>query len=361
MLPGAHSVHRGAEVAFESVATELAALGENVTVFGSGPDRPDRPYGYRQSGLIPRERFEHFPNPPPFRTNYIYEEATWTAGMLRHYRSADFDVTVTCSYPFVNWLATRWPPLARSRPAHVFVTQNGDHPALRQGREYRWFDCDGLVCTNPLYYERQKTTWRCALLPNGIDPDRFRPGPGQRARFGIPEDVPVVLLVSALVETKRVLEVMEAVASIPDAHLVVAGDGPLREQFDRAGETLMPGRALRMVVPSDQMPDLYRSADVVLHPALFESFGNVYVEAMATGIPLVAHDSVGTRWIVGDDPGLVDTTDPSRVREALQDALGRDQAALLRRAEKVYGRFAWRTIATGYREFFEEVVVERNR
>jgi glycosyltransferase involved in cell wall biosynthesis len=361
MLPGAHSVNRGAEVAFESVATELAQLGEQVTLFGSGPDRSDRPYRYRRSGLIRRERFERFPNPPPFRTNYIYEELTWTAGVLRHYRPSDFDVTVTCSFPFVNWLATRWPPRRRSRPAHVFVTQNGDHPARRLGREYRSFRCDGVVCTNPLYYERQQPMWPCALLPNGIDPDRFRPGPHQRERFGIPADVPVVLMVSALVDTKRVLDVMEPVARIPDAHLVVAGDGPLRDRFDRAAEELMPGRARRLVVPSDQMPDLYRSADVVLHPALFESFGNAYVEAMATGIPLVAHDFAGTRWIVGDDQGLVDTTDPNQVEAALRAALRPDRSALLRRAAEAHDRFAWRTIAAGYRDFFARVIAEGDR
>ena len=74
-------------------------------------------------------------------------------------RPADFDLTVTCSYPFVNWLLR-----ARrrgGRPAHVFVTQNGDWPAQRVNAEYRWFDCDGLVCTNPEYFERHRAAWPC--------------------------------------------------------------------------------------------------------------------------------------------------------------------------------------------------------
>ena len=83
---------------------------------------------------------------------------------------------------------------------------------------------------------------------------------------------------------------------------------------------------------------------------------------MASGVPLVAHDYPGTRWIVGDDdPGLVDTTDQSRVRDALLEALRRDESAQMRRAAEVRDRFAWRTIAAGYRDFFEEVVVERDR
>jgi glycosyltransferase involved in cell wall biosynthesis len=356
LLPGIHSVDRGAEVAFQSVASAIAEAGaDEVTVFGSGPDRPDRRYSYRRVPLIRRQRFEHFPTIPPFRSNYVYEEATWTVAALRWYRSSDYDVTVSCSFPFVNWLATRWPP-ARTRPAHVFVTQNGDHPALAKDREYRSFRCDGLVCTNPVYFERQRDVWRSELIPNGIDPVCFSPGPPERSRFGLPEDAPVVLIVGALIESKRVLEGLAAVAAIPGAHLVVAGDGPLRDQFDATGAQLMPGRYRRLVVPSDTMPALYRSADVVLHPSLFESFGNVYIEAMAIGLPVVAHDSVVTRWILRDDPGLVDTTDPAQMTGAVTAALARDRGESLRRVGEVHERFAWSTIAQQYREFFRDLV-----
>src|SRR4029077_19427559 len=123
--------------------------------------------------------------------------------------------------------------------------------------------------------------------------------------FGLPEKGVIVLMVSALVESKRVLEGMRVVARIPDAMLVVAGDGPLRDQFDALGNELMPGRFRRLLLPSEQMPDLYRSADAFLHPTLHESFGNVYVEAMAVGLPVVAHDYEVTRWIFGDHPNLV--------------------------------------------------------
>jgi glycosyltransferase involved in cell wall biosynthesis len=275
------------------------------------------------------------------------------ANHVLHGRPRDSDVTVTCSYPFVNWMLTRWPPF-RQRPAHVFVTQNGDHPAVSARREYRLFRCDGLICTNPIYFGRNRERWPSALVPNGIDPDRFRPGPPERAALGLP-DGPIVLMVSALVESKRVLEGMRAVARIPDATLVVAGDGPLRDRFDQLGDELMPGRHRRMTLPADRMPDLYRSADVLLHPTLLESFGNVYIEAMSVGLPVVAHDSGVTRWIMGDGSGLVDTTDEEALTDAVEAALkdGRDLA--LAAAPAVSQRFAWSSIARQYREFFVDV------
>jgi glycosyltransferase involved in cell wall biosynthesis len=251
-------------------------------------------------------------------------------------------------------MLTRWPPF-RHKPAHVFVTQNGDWPAYSDTLEYRFFRCDGLVCTNPQYYERNKTRWPSVLLPNGIDPQRFFPGPSARARFGLPETGMIVLMASALVESKRVLEGMRAVARIPSANLVVAGDGPLRAQFDALGSELMPGRFRRLTLPADQMPDLYRSVDVFLHPSFHESFGNVYVEAMAVGIPVVAHDYEVTRWIFGGHANLVNASDEAALVAAIGLAAGSGRADAAARVAVAVDRFAWSNIARKYREFFVAV------
>lgn len=359
LLPGLHRVHRGAEVAFVAIATEIAKLGrDEVTVVGSGAPKPDTPYQFDHCDAIPRERFEKYPKLPPFRSEYIYEEASWVINYLMRHRTLDADVTVTCSYPFVNWMLTRW-PARRQRPVHIFVTQNGDWPAYSDKLEYRLFRCDGLVCTNPEYYERNKGRWQSILIPNGIDPQRFCPGPGARSRFGLPDTGPIVLMVSALIDSKRVLDGLRAVAHIPDATLVVAGDGPLREQFDQLGSELMPGRFRRITLPAEQMPDLYRSADVFLHPTFYESFGNVYVEAMAVGLPVVVHDYAVTRWIFGDRPGLVDASDGVCLTAAVERAIKtkRDPNWSIVAAE----RFAWSNIAQQYRQFFAEAIRRRRR
>lgn len=356
LLPGLHRVPRGAEVAFESIATEIAKLGlDEVTLIGSGQPIPGRPYKFRHSGLIPRERFERFPRFPPFRSEYNCEEATWVLKYITRYRPSEADVTVTCSYPFVNWMLTRWPPLVQ-KPAHVFVTQNGDWPAYSDKNEYARFRCDGLVCINPDYYHRNKDRWPSVLIPNGIDPLKFSPGGSTRARFGLSESDPVVLMVSALVESKRVLEGLRAVSRIPGANLIVAGDGPLRDHYDSLGNQLMPGRFRRLTLPLEQMPDLYRSADVMLHPTFHELFGNVYAEALATGVPVVAHDYPVTRWIFGDDyPGLIDAADETAMTKAISDAIRDGRQDALSRAKDAAVRFSWTSIARQYREFFAAI------
>lgn len=69
------------------------------------------------------------------------------------------------------------------------------------------------------------------------------------------------------------------------------------------------------------MPDLYRAADVLLHMSQDEPFGNVYVEALATGLPIVAHSTLVTQWILEDQAILVDTCDRANVVVALRQAL----------------------------------------
>jgi glycosyltransferase involved in cell wall biosynthesis len=353
-LPGLHRYNRGAEIAFISVARELAKAGETVTLIGSGPERVGAPYRYLRAASIARERFERFPWFPPLRSEYAYEELTFVPGLLRRYRPADYDITLTCGYPFTNWLLRR-PVWRGSRPAHVFVTQNGDWPAYARNSEYRYFGCDGLVCTNPDFLERNRNRWRCALIPNGVDCDRFRPGSPQRQAFGLPANRLIVLMVSALIASKRIAAGIAAVSRLPEAHLVVAGDGPLRGEIDALAAELLAGRYLRMTVAPEQMPALYQSADVFLHMSKDEAFGNIYLEALACGLPVVGHDSPRLRWIVGDDEFLVDTDEEAAVAEAIRRA--RDTAPERRQHRLAKAAaFSWSKIGEMYRRFLDDIV-----
>ena len=354
-LPGLHRCDRGAEIAFLSIAEELAASGEEVTLIGSGPKRDGAPYAYLHAPSVDRSRFEKFPKIPFLRHEYAWEELTFAPALLARYRPGDYDVTVTCSYPFTNWILRR-PAMGAAKPRHVFVTQNGDWPPQQSGAEFRYFGCDGLVCTNPDYFERNKARWNCSLIPNGVDIRRFCPGPPQREVFGLPEGKTIVLMVSALIDSKRIDAGIAAVSRMPDAHLVVAGAGPLRQQLvDRAAQALR-GRLTLLTVPAARMADLYRSADVFLHLSLEEAFGNVFIEALACGLPVVGHDTPRLRWIVGEEGFLADTQDPSALTGAIVEAAN----AAPRRREFRVGRaalFSWTRVGAMYREFLHDIVV----
>jgi glycosyltransferase involved in cell wall biosynthesis len=353
-LPGLHRVNRGAEVAFESTAHELARSGGfDVTLLGSGAPRAERAYRYLAAPCVPRERFERWPSLPVLRSDCHYEELTFLPGFLGRFSPRRYDLVVTCSYPFLNW-AIR---LRRGAggPAHVFVTQNGDWPLQRRNSEYRWFSCDAVVCTNPDYLDAHGGSWPSRLIGNGVDVERFHPGAAERERFGLAAGVPLVLMVSALIPEKRVLEGIHCVARTPGAHLAVAGDGPLRDEVDRTGREALGSRYRRLRLAQHEMPALYRSADALLHMSLDEPYGNVYLEALATGLPVVAHDRRVSRWILEEHAEYADTRDAGAVAAALGRALGTPgpRRAAVARAQQ---RHAWPAVAREYADFFRELV-----
>lgn len=344
-LSGFHRHDRGAEVALLAIADALARGGDEVTVFGAGQPRAEEAYTFCHVPAIDREHFERWPVFPPFRNETVWEDASFATALLASYRPADFDAVITCAFPFTHLALRR--PVRGPRPLQVFVTQNGDWPATANRSEYRLFACDGLVCTNPDFFESNRARWTSALIPNGIDPARFGGSDVDRAQFGLPPGGPVVLMVSALIESKRVCDGIRAVSRQPGAHLVVAGDGPLRSEVEALAADLLPGRFTRLTLDAGRMPLLYRAADTFLHMSLLESFGNVFVEALASGLPVVGHDTARLRWIVGEGEPLCDTEDSAALEAALSNALSRGRGAADTRIE----RFNWPVIAAEYRRF----------
>jgi glycosyltransferase involved in cell wall biosynthesis len=353
VLPGLHRVNRGAEVAFEAIAKELAKRPDvEVTLFGSGNAKGNEQYKFCHVDNVPRERFEHWAKFPIFRTEYVYEELTFLPELLKSYQPGNFDITLTCSYPFTNWFL-RWRG-GKKRPIHVYVTQNGDYPATSNNYEFRFFDCDGLVCTNPEYWEQNKDRWYCTLIPNGVDPTLFSPRQGDRSLFDLPENVPIVLMVSALIPSKRIVEGIQAVSKLQGFHLVVCGEGAEREHISLLGKKLLPGRFHLKKLPREKMPEIYRTADVFLHMSLDEPSANVYIEALATGLPIVTHNRKVTQWTLGAAGVLVDTLDELQVIEGIKQAvLSNSHENREARRAIVKERFSWAMLADQYHTFFK--------
>jgi len=371
-IPGLHRVNRGAEVVLEEVARRVA-LSTDLTLIGSGQPRPDQPYRFLHAPCIPREKFEKFPKIPYARDHYAWEELSFAPGLLRQYKPHHYDVTVTCGYPWSNWILRRRNKSAGSspkKPAHVFITQNGDWMVQARNAEFKHFSCDGLICTNPEYFERHKNRYPSVLIPNGVDTDRFFPADKNArdvraatlAAFGISDaNAPVVLVVAALIGSKKVPDAVRCAAAIPGVCLIVAGDGEQRDEVDHLGRSLLGERFKRLTVPRKQMPDLYRAANVLLHMSQDEPFGNIYVEALASGLPVVAHDTPVTRWITEGQAHLVDTSDLAAVSHALGRALSEQPGAgVSARRELALRRFSWDSIARQYSDFLHTIARRMN-
>ena len=169
-----------------------------------------------------------------------------------------------------------------------------------------------------------------AVLPNGIDLDRFVPGDrtAARARLDIEPSARVVLYVGRLVAGKGIEELLEAFAEVlattPDAGLAIVGAGPLRIALERQARTLGLGDRVHFAgeVAHDLIPTWMQACDVLTLPSAAEGFPNVIREALACGRPVVATPVGDVPRLVTPDVGrLVPVGDPSALAAALGAAL----------------------------------------
>lgn len=130
-----------------------------------------------------------------------------------------------------------------------------------------------------------------AVVPNGIDVERFTPeGPERDLITG----GPTALFVGRLVEGKRPGDALAAVGDLvadhPDLRLVIAGEGPLRGTLEQrvAEQDLAEHVSFLGHVDYDDMPALYRAADLLVLPSAAEGLPRTMLEALATGTPVVA-------------------------------------------------------------------------
>ena len=173
---------------------------------------------------------------------------------------------------------------------------------------------------------------RVCINPPGIDLDLFRPGDGREARrlLGI-DDAPTVLFVGRIQALKGLDVAVEALETVvhrlPDARMMVVGgpSGPSGEAEYRSIRDLVDRLGLGDAVtwwgvqPHRRIPVFYRAADVLIVPSRSESFGLVAAEAQATGLPVVAANVGGLRYVVrdGESGALVDGWDPTDFAKAL--------------------------------------------
>jgi len=136
--------------------------------------------------------------------------------------------------------------------------------------------------------------------PRGIETDRFHPSKRSaawRTQLGIGEDELVVLHVSRLVREKRLDTLTAALKQITVPHrVVIVGDGPDRGFV----QAQLPHAIFTGFLGGEALTAAYASSDIFFFPSDSESFGNVTLEAMASGLPCVCADATGSRSLVVD-------------------------------------------------------------
>lgn len=363
-------------VAFQ-MASGLADLGHTVEVF--------TPQYYRPEEIKPREAppiLRHAPEVEE-RVDYArrlqpslqYGNAARLAQLKKELDA--FDI-VHLHYPFFGTagLVRRWKRWHPDRPLVITYHMDTRGPGWK-GVIFKLYSrfwmprilwsADCLTASSFDYLEGSEARnvfhaakERWIELPFGVDLERFFPGE---------KDIePTVLFVGVMDAAhyfKGVPVLLNALYLLKKrgkpVQAILVGEGELRGQFEAQAKALGLSDTVRFMggVTDEELPDTYRAADVLALPSLSrsEAFGMVLLEALASGIPVIASNVPGVRNVPKDAGILVPPNDARALAEALERIFSGNLAALKARARAVAEEYYdWRPIVKKLEGVYQSLV-----
>ena len=197
---------------------------------------------------------------------------------------------------------------------------------------------------------------RVGAPPRGVDQGLRQ---ALRARLALPADRPVVLSVGWISRThKRMHYVVEEVAKLPPPRpflmLLGAMDRSSEEIVRLAHARLGPEGFAARSVPYDEVAQYYAAADCFVLASQSEGFGRVFLEALAHGLPVIAHRHPVMHYVLGEHGTLADLSAEGVLARQLRQVLARpaDIRAMRQRWDWVRRRFDWEVLTSEYTRMF---------
>ena len=211
------------------------------------------------------------------------------------------------------------------------------------------------------------------VVRNGVDTDRFtNPAlptrDAARAVLNLPPDAVVVLCVARLSPEKGMNTLLDAAHiarhKTPRLRVVVVGDGPQKSELERAAHSASLGEIVTFLGARNDVPELLRAADLYVQPSLAEGLGLAAMEAMASGLPVVASRVGGLPEVVkenetgllvppGDAPALANALTLLLHDANLREAMGRAGK------ERAVSQFGTARMTEEMRAVYEDVLANR--
>jgi glycosyltransferase involved in cell wall biosynthesis len=208
---------------------------------------------------------------------------------------------------------------------------------------------------------------RIVTIPNGINLRRFTPDNAAaraevRREFGLAEATPLVLFVGNQYRLKGLEFAIRSLAEMNTRAilLVVGGDTPA--SFKRLADELDLTERVIFAGARSDLPRIYPAADALVLPTLYETFALVCLEAMASGLPVLACPVGGIEdYLVHGVNGLHIKRDPADIAAKLDLLLGDSNlgARIKERGLSTAENYAWEKIASQYLNLFDEIIAER--
>jgi len=202
----------------------------------------------------------------------------------------------------------------------------------------------------------------CILVPNGVDTRMFYPTDKE-----VPAESPHIITTSTLIPRNGLDTLIKAFGllldSLGNAMLTIAGDGPLEKELKNLTKTLAIEKSVRFIatVPHHKVPELLQSADLFVRPSIAEGFGVSFIEAMASGVPVIACPTGGVVDLIEDRQTgiLVPPNDPQSLNKAMLDLLGDRElykSIRTKALELVKVKYSWDSIAARVNDVYYSLV-----
>jgi len=259
--------------------------------------------------------------------------------------------------------------MAKSFDKPVVITARGtdlsllaDDPKVRPQIKWAAEQADGLITVCEALKDKLVELGipadKVRVLRNGVDLSLFHPVDRDAARTALGLTGRILVSVGLLIPRKAHDLTISAMPQMPEAQLLIAGDGPERGRLEQQARGLGVESRVHFLgrVPHDRLKELYSAADAMILSSSREGWANVLLESMACGTPVIASDVWGTKEVVTSQAGGV--LMKSRTTDGLVDAYHRLFASLPTRAEtRRYAElFSWDDTTAGQLELFRDVL-----
>ena len=150
-----------------------------------------------------------------------------------------------------------------------------------------------------------------------------------RKHWRIPENVPLLINIGRLARQKNQAILLEALLHLPKAHLVIGGDGELKETLQKQVIKLQLQKRVHLLgeIEPQDVWKLLSISNVFVFPSIYESMGLAIVEAMSSGLPVIASDIPAIRETMGDAGILVPADSGKEIAKAVQKILDSPELA----------------------------------
>lgn len=340
-------VHRGAERSVSELALKLSQKHKVVVIQGKKENKSYQTYVV-DIHLVKRKDASGTTSRKLFLDYYSRRILLFTLKAIPYLWHGNFDVVIPTNGGWQSVVCRLFTWIKKSKLVIVG----------RAGKGWDdWFNIlcrpDCFVVLSPAllsWAKRRSLGVKVIQIPNCVNLSKFSPQiPAKSLRL----KPPVVIAVGALTPWKRLHLTVKAVAGLKNTSLLIVGDGDEKEKLIKMGKKLLGKRFLLTSATHDEMSFYYPAADVFTLPVKKEeSFGNVFLEAMACNLPIVAPDDQTRRFIVGNAGFYVDPEDTKAYAKALENAIDTDFSSTPRKqAEK----FSCDKIAAKYEKLFEKI------